>query len=497
MTAVDETAGWMHDPSPQALGEALSGLRAGFREEGPPTLQTRLDRIDRFVGAVLGAADEIAEALHADFGNRSRLANLANDIVGAIRTASIVRANLVDWMQDRAVEGSDSAGTPTFIQSRPKGVVGVIGPWNFPVGLVTAPTIEALGAGNRVMIKFSDIPERTAEAFARAVAGSMDPSEVTVVTGGIGTAQAFSNLRFDHILFTGSPGVGAMVAESAGRNLVPVTLELGGKNPVVISPDADLEQAATRIASFRLLNGGQVCLCPDYVFVPRDLMDSFVDEYTRVVRRFFATFADDPAVTSLINERNFDRIRGLVDDAVAKGATGITICDATESDRLPDRETRRIAPTILLDVTADMAIAEDEIFGPVIVVYPYDDLDEAINYIVHKPSPLAAYWFGPDDASYRRYIERTTSGGVTRNDIGAHWGVEGAPSGGIGRSGLGAYTGYTGFTTFSHLRTIATSERARGTAEFAMPPAGEVEADALAAMISQAKVEIEMRTASS
>ncbi|MGW9267179.1 aldehyde dehydrogenase family protein, partial [Gordonia terrae] len=274
MTTTDAPA--LSETSESILTETLAEQRRAFVAEGIPSAQVRLDRIDRFVASILAAAEDLSSALDADFGSRPRLANLGSDIVSALGALEGVRANLAEWMKDRPVPGSAENGTPTFVQVRPKGVVGVIGPWNFPVSLVVHPTIDALAAGNRVMIKFSDIPHRTAQVFADAVAKRMDPSEVAVVCGGIDTARAFSDLPFDHIIFTGSPMVGAQVAETAGRNLVPVTLELGGKNPVVVSPDADFEQAATRIAGARLTNGGQICLCPDYIFVPRADVSRFV-----------------------------------------------------------------------------------------------------------------------------------------------------------------------------------------------------------------------------
>ncbi|MGQ4618899.1 aldehyde dehydrogenase family protein [Nocardia sp. R7R-8] len=489
---VTEPAVLPSDLTREELLEVLRSQRRAFLAEGIPGADVRLNRIDRFLAAVLEAGEEIAAALDADFGSRSRSMSLLTDVLVAVGAADTVHEQLVEWMKDRPVEGSAAAGAPTFVQVRPKGVVGVIGPWNFPVGLVVHPTIDALAAGNRVMIKFSDIPQRTADVFARAVASRMDPDEVTVVRGGLETARAFSDLPFDHIIFTGSPAVGAQVAEVAGKNLVPVTLELGGKNPVVVSRDADLATAAERIAGFRLTNGGQICLCPDYVFVPRGSEAEFLAAYEAAIRKFFPTYLDHAGVVSIINERNFDRVVGLVEDAVDKGARAVVIAGPDESPRLPDRKSRRIAPTVLLDVTPEMRVASEEIFGPVTVLYTYDDLAEVIEYVNGEPSPLAAYWFGPDDAQYREFLNKVTSGGVTRNDVGLHWGIEGAPSGGIGRSGMGAYSGFTGFTTFSHLRTVTASERPDGMAA-ALIKADAAQADELGAALVQTRERIEQR----
>jgi coniferyl-aldehyde dehydrogenase len=455
------------------LRQLLETQRDAYREEGFPSLAGRLDRVDRFAAAILEAADDLAKALNEDFGRRPRALNLAVEIVGIVGEVAQIREKLGHWIKNTPVDGSEASGTPTFVQHRPKGVVGVIGPWNFPVALVALPALEALAAGNRVMIKFSDIPTRTADVFADAVASRMPPDEVVVVRGDVSTASAFSQLPFDHIFFTGSPGVGAIVAEAAGRNLVPVTLELGGKNPVVLASDGDVTQAATRTAEFRLLNGGQVCLCPDYVFVPRDKVDTFVDSFGEAVRVHFPQYAENPSAVSIINQRNFERVKGLIDDAVAKGATKIPLVNGPDEAPQSTDKVRIIPPTALLDVTPEMSIAAEEIFGPVVVIYPYDDLGEAIDYVSARPSPLAAYWFGSDGPEFQQFLDRTNSGGVSRNDIGAHWAVDGAPSGGVGHSGIGAYSGKTGFDTFSHHRTVTASTLGEGTAAALLPPVAD------------------------
>ncbi|MFG2937441.1 aldehyde dehydrogenase family protein [Streptomyces sp. NPDC048282] len=481
------------DPSAALQRRLLDAQRAAFLAEGPPALGVRLDRVDRFLACVLEHAEDLCVALDADFGSRSPLASLASDIVGVLPDVQLIREHLAEWMADEELPGSAEAGTPAYVQTRPKGVVGVIGPWNFPVTLVVQPAIEALAAGNRVMIKFSEVAGHTADVFARAVATRMDPEEVAVVRGGVAAASAFSALPFDHLLFTGSPAVGARVAAAAGANLVPVTLELGGKNPVVLGSDADLDLAAERVAGMRLMNGGQICLCPDYVFVPRTRLDDFVARYGQAVRTYFPTWLENPDVVSIIDDRNFDRVTALVADARAKGARAVTLVPPEEAAALPRRAGRRIAPTVLLDVTEEMTIASEEIFGPVLVVSPYDDLDQVIDHVAARPSPLAAYFFGSDGPQFRRFVERTTSGGVTRNDLAAHWAVKGAPSGGIGRSGMGAYHGRVGFLTFSHRRTIAASTVTTGLAQRLLPPAGEAEAEALRGLVARTLTDLRAR----
>lgn len=446
------------DVTPEDLQRLLDAQRAAHAADPIPDAATRRDRIDRFVAAVLEHASELADALDADFGGRPTTTTLELDILGGMGTIAHARENLEAWMAPTEAPAGLGGAFPTFVQNRPKGVVGVIGPWNFPIVLVFTPTVEALAAGNRVMIKFSDITPRTGAVFARAVASRMSPEEVVVVNGGLQTATAFSNLRFDHIFFTGSPKVGRLVAVAAGRNLVPVTLELGGKNPAIVAPDADIADAATRLAAARLVNNGQVCLCPDYAFVPESKKQDFVEAYQRAVLAHFPTFIDNPDVVSIVNDANFSRVSGLVEDAKSRGAQEIVIVPEAERDRVPDAISRRFPPTLLLDTPADAAIHSEEIFGPVLVLHTYTDVDEAIAYAAAGEHPLSSYWYGGDTAEFQRFLRNTTSGAVSRNDFGLAYVNDAVPFGGVGMSGSGAYHGKVGFDTFSHQRPVAHSE---------------------------------------
>jgi coniferyl-aldehyde dehydrogenase len=458
MSTTVPTTDVLVDPSTERLADVLARQRAAHRRDGIPDLETRLSRIDRLTLAILEHVDEIVEALNADFGNRPALASLRSDIVGGVSEAEYIREHLEEWMRPTASQAGPGMGIPVTIEPRPVGVVGVIGPWNFPVGLVIQPALEALAAGNRVMIKFSDVPERTGMVVARAVAARLDPEEVTVVLGGRETAVAFSELPFDHIFFTGSPAVGRAVAAAAGRNLVPVTLELGGKNPVLVSAEADIAEAAARVAAARMNNGGQLCLCPDDIYVPRDRADAFVDAFSAAIRAALPEYASNPDAVSLINDANFARVTGLLEDARARGARVEAVPTGAGDDTLPDAETRRIAPTIVRDATEDMRISREEVFGPVVVVRPYDDVAEVTARIADGPHPLVAYYYGPEGPEFRRYIDETSSGGVTRNDLALHLMVPDVPFGGIGTSGSGVYHGKAGFDTFSHLRPVASPQ---------------------------------------
>ncbi len=476
------------DPTEADLTALLEAQRADFLADGPPSADVRRDRLDRLLVAVLGAADDLAEALDADFGHRPRGFSLLADVASAIGNIRHLQEHLEEWMAAVEVPGSAELGMPTTVDVSPLGVVGVIGPWNFPVGLVVQPAAEALAAGNRVMIKFSDVNSRAGAVLARAIGQEFDARELVVVNGGLDTATAFSALPFDHLFFTGSPGVGKLVQRAAAENLTPVTLELGGKNPVVVGHDADIPFAAERIAASRMVNGGQVCLCPDYVLVPTSKVEQFVSEARGAFLRLLPGYPTNPAVTTIVDDKNFTRVTALIRDALDKGATAVLGVSEADADRLPDPATRRIAPTVLLNVTEDMAVAHEEIFGPVLAVHPYDDVSEAIAYVSARPSPLVAYWYGDDSDDFRAFRARTASGGITRNDFAVHLSLPDVPFGGVGQSGMGSYHGKAGFDTFSHRRAVAESRIPGGmTGMLGGPASSEEAADAVAAHVEQAR----------
>lgn len=366
-------------------------------------------------------------------------------------------------MRPQRIRSSALVGLPTVVEKRPLGVVGIIGPWNFPISLVAQPAASAFAAGNRVMVKFSEVTPRTADLFAAKVAAYFDPTELAVVTGGPDVGAAFSALPFDHLFFTGSPGVGASVATAAARNLVPTTLELGGRNPAVIAPNADVGAAARRVMAARLANGGQVCLCPDYAFVPRTWVDTFV-EAALEHGRCAASAGGENGLVSIIDNENFDRVTALIDDARSRGAT-IRDCG------IPwDAVRRRIPPTVVLDVTDDMRITREELFAPVLTIMPYDTISDVCDYIAARPSPLVAYWYGPARCGLKEFRERTQSGGMAVNDFAVHCVMTAAPFGGVGHSGWGAYHGKTGFENFTHHRTVTTSRLPTSFARLITPP---------------------------
>jgi len=471
MSTTQEQVDGAIDGQGDAMRATLERQRQAFVADGPPTIAVRRNRIDRLLALVLDNADAFVDAMSADYGTRPKTGSLFTEILGMISVIEHTRSHVPQWMRARKLmRAARLFGLKAEVQPSPLGVVGIIGPWNFPLNLVVLPASAAFAAGNRVMIKMSEITPKTAELMASTAPAYFDPTELDVVTGGPDVAATFSALPFDHLFFTGSPSVGALVQQAAARNLVPVTLELGGKNQVVVSPDADINRSAARIAQARMINGGQVCICPDYVFVPDDRMDSFVDVARQTLRGMFGSIVSNDDYCSSVNLANFDRVVGLIDDARVNGATVEAVAPAGES--LPDRATRKIAPTIVRDVDERMKIANEEVFGPVLVVRPYSQLTDAIDYINTRPAPLVAYWYGPDNDDFKSFVRRTRSGGVARNDFGAQMIPSAAPFGGAGHSGIGAYHGKAGFDAFSHYRTVVGTDLPFSITGRAAPPFG-------------------------
>lgn len=440
------------------LERVLLLQRSSFLQQGDANLQQRVSRTSRMALALLENIDVLSDTLCADYGWRHASVSKALEGMSWVKDIEHTLTGLAQWMAPRPVPGG-------FVQAKPKGVVGVMGAWNFPLTLTFQPAMAALAAGNRVMLNFPEQHPRTGALLREIFNARFDQSEVALFNGDLATATQFATLQLDHLFFTGSPEVGSLVSEAAAKNLVPVTLELGGKNPVVVARDADLALAATRIASTRLVNGGQVCLCPDYVFIPEEKFEEFVGHLQAQMRSVSGDYLHNPAMVPLVNERNYARVLALIGDAIALGAQKLETLPESQLQHLPDPATRRIAPTLLIDTPENARINHMEIFGPVLVLKRYTQVQEAIDYIAHHPSPLAAYWYGEDSADFRQFLAHTRSGGVTRNDGFVHGLLPDTPFGGVGRSGSGAYHGRTGFDTFTHYRSVANGAGEHGMAD--------------------------------
>ncbi|MFO1159354.1 MAG: coniferyl aldehyde dehydrogenase [Reyranellaceae bacterium] len=438
------------------LNGILAKQKAAHLRDGAPSAAQRMARLERCIGLLVDHRAKIEAALNADFGARSRVVTAFADIASSIGPLKHARAHLSRWMRPQRRRTTPRLlglfGAKAEIRPQPKGVVGVISPWNFPVNLTFAPLAGVLAAGNRAMIKPSELTPATAELLKEMFASAFDEEEIAVITGGPEVGQAFSSLAFDHLIFTGSTSIGRHVMRAAAEHLVPVTLELGGKSPVVVGRSADLATTAARIMNGKTLNAGQICLAPDYALVPADRIDGFVGAAKSAVGRMFPTIRDNPDYTAIVADRHYARLVGLLDDARAKGAEIVEINPAGEE--LRQQPHRRLAPTLILNPSDDMKVMQEEIFGPLLPIKGYRDVDEAIDYVNAHDRPLGLYYFGSDNGERDKIIDRTTAGGVTVNDVLMHVAQEELPFGGIGPAGMGAYHGEDGFREFSHRKSV-------------------------------------------
>ncbi len=439
-----------------ALDSLLAKQRAAQLRDGVPSAAIRIERLNRCIGLLVANRGQIEAALNADFGARSSHATAFTDIASSIGPLKHARGHVARWMRSERRSTTPRIlgllGAKAEIRYQPKGVVGVISPWNFPVNLTFAPLAGVLAAGNRAMIKPSEATPATSQLLKKMFASAFDDEEIAVVTGGVEVGQAFASLAFDHLIFTGATSIGRQVMRAAAENLVPVTLELGGKSPVVIGRSAELKTAAARIMNGKTLNAGQICLAPDYVLAPADQIGGFVEAAKSAVGHMFPKIRDNPDYTAVVSDRHYARLAGYVDDARAKGAEIVEINPAGED--LRQQPYRRMAPTLILNPTDNMKVMQEEIFGPLLPVKSYSNIDEAIDYINAHDRPLGLYYFGTDDDERDRVLNRTTSGGVTVNDVVMHVAQEELPFGGIGPAGIGAYHGYDGFREFSHRKSV-------------------------------------------
>ena len=429
-------------------------------KEGAPSLELRADRLDRVVSMVMKYEKEIISALQEDFGNRDPVMSAATEVGSVVGPMIHAKKNLKKWMKTEkrkaAIAPLGSAlsllGAKAEIRYQPKGVVGAISPWNFPLNLALAPLAGILSSGNRVMLKPSELTPASSELTKSMIEESFDESEIAVFTGDPEVGAAFSGLAFDHLIFTGGTAIAKHVMKAASENLVPLTLELGGKSPVVVGKSSKIKETATRVMQGKTMNAGQICLAPDYALVPEEKVDDFVKASVEVTSEMYPEMKDNDDFTSIVNQKHFDRIQGLLEDAKEKGADIVEINPSNED--FSQQPHHKIPPTILLNPSEDMKIMQEEIFGPVLPVKTYKDVSEPVEYINSKDRPLGLYYFGEDNTEKDYVLDNTTSGGVTVNDVISHIQMEDLPFGGVGPSGMGSYHGYDGFKEFSHAKAV-------------------------------------------
>jgi coniferyl-aldehyde dehydrogenase len=467
--AITETAA-----APLAQGDlraTFAAQRTAFQRANAPSLRERRATLKKLGAAIRQNTGPLAAAISADFGNRSRYETEIGEIVPVLSAIRHARRHLRGWMRPKRVTVPlELWPGRARILYQPLGVVGIISPWNYPFQLAVAPLVAALSAGNRVMLKPSELAPRTSDFLAGFLGGLFPTDQVATVLGGPETGRAFARLPFDHLFYTGSTAVGRLVMQAAAENLTPVTLELGGKSPCILAEDAALPSAVESIVYGKFLNAGQTCIAPDYVLLPERSLDEFIKLAGDTIAKFYPALASNPDYSAIIAERHYHRLAQYVAEAKASGARVVEINPGRET--LP-AETRKLPPTLVIVPSDNLAIMREEIFGPLLPVKTYRGLEDAIAYVNGRPRPLALYYFGADRGKRDEVLRRTLSGGVCINTTLFHFAAENLPFGGVGASGIGAYHGEFGFQTFSHRRAVFLQSRING-AWLLYPPFGRL-----------------------
>ncbi|KAF0186401.1 MAG: coniferyl-aldehyde dehydrogenase [Hyphomonadaceae bacterium] len=435
---------------------AFNAQKSAMDREPLPFIAKRISLIDDCIALLIKHQDEICEAIAQDFSARPKEVSLFADVAAAIGSLKYAKANIHKWtkVQNRPTTPRllSFLGAKAQVRYQPKGIVGVISPWNFPIFLTFGPLGQILAAGNRVMIKPSEYTPHTSALIKRMIESKFAIEDIAVVTGDSSVGAEFAQLPFDHLLFTGGTAVGRHIMAAAAKNLVPVTLELGGKSPTIISKTANIRAAAKRIMAGKLLNAGQICLAPDYVFVPQEKLAELTSEIKIAVGEMFPKIIANQDYTAIVNERHFARLSAYIDEAKSKNAEIIEI--NPDDEDFSKQNGRKFPPTLIINPDEDLKVMQDEIFGPILPIKTYNNIGEVIGYVNAHERPLALYFFGEDESEQEQVINSTNSGGVTINDVLFHIAMEEMPFGGVGASGFGAYHGIEGFREFSHARSI-------------------------------------------
>lgn len=420
--------------------------------EGIPSAAVRKDRLQRCINLLVDHKDELSKALEQDFGGRSPNLTQLSEIMQGTGHYKHALKHVEKYMKAEKRSAPfpiGLLGSRAELHYQPKGVVGIMSPWNFPIAMVFVPLCNAITAGNRAIIKPSEFNPATAELIKTLIEQTFSSDEVAVFTGGAEVGAAFSAVPFDHLFFTGASSIGQKVMEAAAKNLTPVTLELGGKSPALIDAAYPIELAAERIISGKGMNAGQVCISPDYVFVPEQGLEAFITTSREIFASQFATVMGNPDYTAVVNDRHYARLVSYLEEARAAGVRIEPLCD--EALVAGDR---RIPITLVINPSDELRIMKDEIFGPLMVIKTYSNEQDCIDFINERPSPLAFYYFGEDKQKQQQMLDQTLSGGVTINNVTMHVSCYDLPFGGVGNSGMGSYHGIEGFKTFSHGRSV-------------------------------------------
>ncbi len=438
------------------LEKTLERQRKAQIQGGAVSAETRIDRLQRVIDLVFDNRDALVESLSSDFGHRSSHQSLMSDIYATIECLKHSKKHLKKWMKPekrKAPIPMNLLGAKAWVEFQPKGVIGIIGTWNFPINTVFAPLAGVLAAGNRAMIKCSEVTPRTGALIEQLVKEKFAEDELAVFNGGPEVGAQFSALPFDHIIFTGATSIGRHILRAASEHLTPVTLELGGKSPTIISDGFPLKDAAERIVAGKILNVGQVCLSPDYIFVPEHQLEAFIETLKGSLGELFSNLLDNPDYTSVVNARHYQRLQSYLQEAREQGADVREFNPANE-DFSQQQNTHKIPLTLIINPDDQLKVSQEELFGPILCIRSYRKVEDCIDYINARPRPLALYYFGHNAAEQRYILDHSVSGAVTLNDVIFHVSCEDLPFGGIGPSGMGNYHGEDGFRTFSHAKAV-------------------------------------------
>jgi coniferyl-aldehyde dehydrogenase len=454
------------NPEIASLMKIFSAQKAAFRKNSNPSAEARIAHLNALKDMLIKYQDRLTEAINTDYGHRSSDEFKLGELLVTLEGLKYCRKHVHAWMRpERRHVSLLHMPSRARVEFQPLGVVGIIAPWNYPIFTAMSPLMYALAAGNRAIIKMSDFTPCVAAVFQRMIAEVFAADHVAVCLGNNEVSEAFPKLPFDQITFTGSTRIGRVVMAEASKNLTPVLLELGGKSPTIVHASFPLDDAVERIAFGKCWNAGQTCIAPDHLYLPRGKTGEFVKKFTTCIGTMYPTLASNPDYTAVINDRQYSRLQGYLDDARSLGASIIAINPDNESFA----GTRKMPVTLVTGVTPDMELVKNEIFGPVLPIMEYDDIDDLLAVINSQPRPLALYYFDYDESRADHVIKNTCSGGVTVNDVMVHAAVDDLPFGGVGPAGMGRYHGREGFLSMSNIKSVLVKSRL-STLRFILPP---------------------------